>query len=146
MDFAFVGHTKPLQQRWAGCTVRTASPLSVFSSLQNPSGSPLVYHRHNRVRLLMHFSTVSLIMKPHPFFSEENFTKHMLRGKIIKSSNWVKIWSLFIWRDPQVTLWDWSQGLQLLCLSLVVKEHRTWPAIYWEIHSWRWFLSSLSGD
>lgn len=73
------------------------------------------------------------------FFRRE----HMLRGKKkkIKNLNWIKVWSLLLWLDPEVNLWDWSQGLQLFHLSLVVKEHRIWPIIYWEMHHWWWFLS-----
>lgn len=74
------------------------------------------------------------------FFSEEKLYKTYVEGgEIIKSCNRVKIWSLLIWCDSEVSLWDWSQGLQLFCLPLVVKEHRTWPVIYWEILSWSWF-------
>lgn len=72
-------------------------------------------------------------------FSEENICWG--KKKKIKNLNWIKVWSLLLWLDPEVNLWDWSQGLQLFHLSLVVKEHRIWPIIYWEMHHWWWFLS-----
>lgn len=116
-----------------------ASFLLVPPSLWSPRGSPQLYHQHSRAQLLMHFSTLFSKMKPHPLFQKRTYVEG--KKKKIKNLNWIKVWSLLLWLDPEVNLWDWSQGLQLFHLSLVVKEHRIWPIIYWEMHHWWWFLS-----
>lgn len=133
--YEWILHSQPLQQGWAGSMWSLIPPGP--SSALKPQWFPSFITSTARLISLCTLAHFSQKWNHILFFRR----KHMLRGKIIKNFNWIKVWSLLLWTDPEVTLWDWSQGLQLFHLSLVVKEHRIWPVIYWEMHHWWWFLS-----